>query len=76
MNPVEKFWSWLRRELRRRDLRDYQQKKACLTKVQYIARVKKVLQTRKAQQVAGRISAGFRKTCKEVAKKAGAATRS
>ena len=37
LNPVEKFWSWLRRELRRRDLQDYRQKKACLTKAQYIA---------------------------------------
>ena len=76
LNPVEKFWSWLRRELRRRDLQDYKQKKAALTKAQYIARVGQVLQTTKAQQVAARIAAGFRKTCKEVDDKKGAAARS
>ena len=76
LNPVEKFWSWLRRELRRRDLQDYRQKKACLTKAQYIARVRQVLGTEKAQQVAKRIASGFRKTCKEVDDKSGAAARS
>ena len=76
LNPIEKFWSWLRRELRRRDLQDYKQKKAVLTKVQYIARVTQVLKGTKAQQVAKRIAAGFRKTCKEVDTKKGAAARS
>ena len=54
----------------------YKQKKAALTKAQYIARVGQVLQTTKAQQVAARIAAGFRKTCKEVDDKKGAAARS
>ena len=76
LNPIEKFWSWLRRELRRRDLQDYKQKKPALTKQQYIARVRQGLQTTKAQQVAKRIAGGFRKTCKEVDNKKGAAARS
>ena len=76
LNPIEKFWSWLRRELRRCDLQDYKQKKPALTKQQYIARVRQVLQTTKAQQVAKRIAGGFRKTCKEVDNKKGAAARS
>ena len=73
LNPVEKFWSWLRR---RRDLQDYRQKKACLTKAQYIARVRHVLGTEKAQQVAKRIASVFKKTRKEVDDKSGAAARS
>ena len=76
LNPVEKFWSWLRGELRRRDLQDYRQKKACLTKAQYIARVRHVLGTEKAQQVAKRIASVFKKTRKEVDDKSGAAARS
>jgi transposase len=76
LNPIEKFWSWLRRELRRRDLQDYQMQKPCLSKPQYIARVKQVLQTAKAQRVASRIAAGLRKVCKEVVEKEGAAARS
>ena len=43
LNPIEKFWSWLRKELRRRDLEDYKAKRPCLTKAQYIARVREVL---------------------------------
>ena len=65
-----------RRELRRRDLQDYVGKRPALTKLQYIARVKQVLQTRKAQQKAANIARGFRKVCKEVADKGGAAARS
>lgn len=76
LNPIEKFWSWLRRELRKRDLQDYRVKKPCLTKPQYIARVRQVLQTVHAKRVAGNIARGFRKTCKEVADKGGAAARS
>ena len=76
LNPVEKFWSWLRRELRRRDLQDYKQKRACHTKAQYIARITQVLRTEKAQRVAKRIASGFRKTCKEVDKNNWAAARS
>ena len=76
LNPIEKFWSWFRRELRKRDLQDYKQKKACLTKPQYVARAQQVLQTTKAKRVASNIACGFRKTCKEVADKKGAAARS
>ena len=76
LNPIEKFWSWLRRELRRRDLQDYKNKKPCLTKTQYIGRVKQVLQTATAQRKAANIARGFRKVCKEVRDKGGAAARS
>jgi transposase len=76
LNPIEKFWSWLRRELRRRDLDDYKAKRRCLTKVQYTARVKQVLGTAKAKQAAGNIARGLKKVCQEVAKKKGAAARS
>ena len=57
-------------------MQDYKQEKACLTKAQYIARVRQVLETAKAQEVAKRIASGFRKTCKEVDNKGGAAARS
>ena len=76
LNPIEKFWSWLRRELRRRDLEDFQQKRPPLTKDQYIARVTDVLQTDEAKRKARNIAAGFRRVCKEVADKGGAAARS
>ena len=69
LDPIENFWSWLRTELRRRDLEDYTAKRPCPTKPQYIARVKQVLQTAKAKRVAGNIAAGFKKACQEVARR-------
>ena len=76
LNPIEKFWAWLRKELRRRDLEDYKNRKPCLGKVQYTERVKQVLKTATAQKEASNIAAGFRSVCKEVAQKGGAAARS
>ena len=75
MNPVEKFWGWLGRELRRRDLRDLNMKKAALTKSQYLARVRAVLRTRKAQSVAKNTAKSLKKTCAEIVLKGGAASR-
>ena len=74
--PTEKFWSWLRRELKRLDARDPQQKRRPLTKQQYIERVKDTLPTESAQRKAANIAAGFRKVLKEVAIKQGVAVRS
>ena len=41
-------------------MQDYRQKKARLTKAQYIARVRQELGAEKAQQVAERIASGFK----------------
>ena len=76
LNPIEKFWSWLRRQLRRRDLRDFQRKRRPLTKAQYVTRVKLVLQSAAAKRNASNIAGSLRRVCKEVLKKKGAAARS
>ena len=76
LNPIEKFWSWLRRQLRRCDLQDFRNKRRPLTKPEYIARVKALLMTAKAKRAAANIAAGFRAVCKEVVDKRGAAARS
>ena len=57
-------------------MEDYKNKKPCLTKAQYIDRVKKVLGTRAAKKIASNIAVGFRNVCKEVVRKGGAAARS
>ena len=75
-NPIKKFWLRLRRDFRRRDLDDFQRKRPPLTKDEYIARVIEVLQTDEAKRKARNIAAGFRRVCKEVADKHGAAARS
>ena len=75
LNPVEKFWSWLRRYLRAMDLKDAVAKRPVLGKTAYRERVRRVLQTAKARKCAANTFASFRKTCREVIKKKGRATR-
>ena len=75
LNPVEKYWSWVRRRLRALDLKDLHAKRKPLGKSALQARVRRVLQTRKAKTVASRIFLGFRKTCQECVNKSGRATK-
>ena len=75
LNPIEKFWGWLRRELRLRDLNDFQNKKPVLGKIAFKARVRNLLKTKKTQAIAGRFARDLVKVCKEVKKKGGAAAR-
>ena len=72
LNPVERFWSWLRKELRRRDLLDLNQGKPVLNKAAYRTRVRKVINSKKAQRVAKNIAKGFKRVCKIVVKLDGA----
>jgi len=74
LNPVERFWAWLRKKLRAMDLADATKKRPVLTKAKYTARVKRLLKTKKAQQVAGACARGLRKVCREVVRNHGAAT--
>ena len=72
LNPVERFWSWLRRELRRRDLLDLKQKRPVLGKTAYRQRVRSILRTRKAEIAAGNMARGLREVCRRVVKNKGA----
>ena len=72
LNPVEKFWAWLRKELRRMDLRDLVEKRRLLTRAQYQKRVRDLLRTEKARKAASNIAGGLRKVCKKVVDKGGA----
>jgi hypothetical protein len=72
LNPVELFWSWLRRELRRRDLEDLNCHRAPPNKVAYRARVRAVLRSQKAKVVASPITNSFRNTCRRVVDLGGA----
>ena len=75
LNPVEKFWAWLRRRLLQLDLKDATARKKPLGKMGYQQRVRAVLSTKAATRVAKNIAGSLRKTCQEVIKKKGAATR-
>ena len=72
LNPVEKYWAWLRRELRQMDLRDLNAKRAVPTKGAIQRRVRNLMKTQKSQRVESSIARGFRKTCQKVIKVKGA----
>lgn len=75
-NPIESFWGWVRARLRLRDLQDLRNGKAPLGKMAYRTRVRNFLRTRKAQDVAKAKFRAFKKVCREVVDKKGAASRS
>ena len=75
LNPIERFWGWLKKKLKRMDLADAMKKRPVLGKTAYKVRVSNILKTKKAQAMAATYANSFRKACKEVVKKKGAATR-
>ena len=74
LNPVERFWSWLKKKLRHMDLTDALRGKPALTKPAYRARVRGVLRSKKAQHIAKTYANSLRTVCKAVLKNRGAAT--
>ena len=75
LNPIEKKWGWLKKELRRLDLQDLKSGRGVLGKTAYKARVRAVLKKKKTQQVAAHYSSQLYSACREVIRKKGAATR-
>ena len=52
LNPVEQYWAWLRRAMRRMDNADLVAKRAVLGKMAYKARLLRLIKTQKAEVVA------------------------
>ena len=73
LNPVEMFWSWLRRKLRHMDLNDMRMKRPPLSKLAYGLRVKAVIRSAKAQHVAKSCARKLHCVCKQVVLRKGAA---
>ena len=72
LNPVERYWAWVRKVIRKQDLADLQAKKPPLDKNSMKARVKALLNTQAAKRVAKNNFFSLRKTCQLVDKKRGA----
>ena len=75
VNPIEKFWGWLKKELRMRDLADLQKKRAPLGQTAFKARVRSVLRAKKTQTVAGNFAKDLLRVCRAVKKAKGHAVR-
>jgi transposase len=74
LNPIEKFWAWLRKRLRELDLADLVSKRPVLGKVAFRRRVRNVLSSARAKQVAAQCVRGLRRVARDVVRKRGAAT--
>lgn len=75
LNPVERFWSWVRKQLRAMDFADLRARRPAVQRTALKARVRSLLRTVKAKDVAKKNLLSLRKTCREVVQKKGAATR-
>ena len=68
------FWAWLKKKLRQMDLADAVAKRPVLGKTAFRERVRRVLKSKAAQQVAKNKSGILRKVCRAVVRKKGAAS--
>jgi len=75
LNPVEKFWSWLRRKLRAMDLADLMAGRPPVGKTELKARIQQLSTTNECKRVARNCVRGLRKVCLEVRDKNGGASR-
>ena len=75
LNPVEKYWGWLRRALRQRDLHDLRAKRPALGKIAYKVRIRQICASQRSQQVARSFARNMRAVCQEVVLKKGARAR-
>ena len=74
VNPVERFWAWLRIRLRDMDMADLQARRKPIQRFALKARVRASLRTQGAQRVARRMFLSLRDTCAEAKRKRGAAS--
>ena len=74
MNPIERFWAWLKKKLRTMDLADALKGRPVLGKMAYIERARRVLKGSTAQGVSKNQANTLRKACKAIVQKKGAAT--
>jgi hypothetical protein len=68
-------WSWLRRQLRAKDLADLHAKRPPIKRAALKLRVRALCRSRKGKQVAASCARGLRRVCEEVIRKRGKATR-
>ena len=73
LNPVEMYWSWLRKKLRRMDLEDLNAKRQPIGKAELKRRVMAVVKTRTAKVAAINCFNKLRGKCREVVRRKGAA---
>ena len=74
LNPIERFWSWLRKQLRSFDMAELKAGRPVPGRVAYLRRVRNILRSHRSQTHAAACAKGLRKVCREVVLKRGAAS--
>lgn len=75
LNPVERFWHWVRTQMRKKDLADFISKRPPLGKTAYKQRLRVLLRSRRAKEVARNNFYSLRRTVSVVVKNKGANSR-
>ena len=75
MNPVERYWSWLRRAVLKKDLEDLSKGRPVPGRTAYIARIRAINRSKKAQAVAASCALGLKKVCARVVEQRGVAVK-
>ena len=73
LNPIEKMWGWMRKRLRSMDLADLAAGRAVPGKRAYRERIKRLLKSPKAQEVAKNFFRNLRTVAKKIVKAKGGA---
>ena len=73
MNPVEKYWAWIRKAMRGMDMADLLAKRPALKKMAYKQRLLRLVKSPKAKAVAVKTFHNLRKAAASVADNGGAA---
>jgi transposase len=74
LNPIEKYWAWLRKEMKAKDLEDLVAKRPAVAKMAYKARLLCLIKTQRSNEVAANIMLNLRKAAAEVKKNGGGAS--
>ena len=74
LNPIERYWAWLRRTLRKQDLKDMTRKRPVPGRMMYGVRVRRVVASRASQLHASKCVRGLAKVCREVLARKGHCT--
>ena len=75
LNPVERFWNWVRKEMRKQDLQDLLAKRPVIGETFYKQRLLALLRSPRARVVAINTFNSLPKTCALVVKRKGANSR-
>ena len=74
LNLVEKYWSWVRRQMRAMDLADLSAKRPAAGRAEYKRRFSRLVKSAKGKRVAGNVFCSLLKTCRKVVANGGRAS--